>query len=167
MREEALAEIVRRYVATYGPVCPGELEHWLARPLPEDAFDGLEEIDVEGHRAFVLPQTEFPDERPNGVRLLSHYDVYVIACHPRTHLIPHHKERIFLRGGGPNPALLVDGRVAGVWSRTPRRGGIEIRVEPFVRLTAAQRASLADEAERVAATYGARAELVVARSAVS
>ena len=67
-----------------------------------------------------FPGTAFPDAEPAGVRLLSHYDVYVIACHPRAHLIPEQKERIFLRGAGPNPALLVDGRVAGVWSRTLR-----------------------------------------------
>jgi Winged helix DNA-binding domain len=159
--DEALRELVHRYLRTYGPVRRDELEHWFAFRLPKSALDGLEEIDVEGYRTFVLPGTEFPDEPVVGVRLLSHYDVYVIACHPRDHLIPLQKERIFLRGGGPNPALLVDGRVAGVWSRTARRGRVEVRVEPFVELTAAQRAELAGEAERVAATYGATAELVV------
>ena len=94
------------------------------------------------------------------MRLLSHYDVYVIACHPRDHLIPEQKERIFLRGAGPNPALLVDGRVAGVWSRTLRGRRMEIEVEPFGRLTSGQRRELADDAARVARTYGAEATLV-------
>jgi winged helix DNA-binding protein len=159
--DEALRELVHRYLRAYGPVRRDELEHWFAFRLPETALGGLEEIDVEGHRTLVLPGTDFPDEPPVGVRLLSHYDVYVIACHPRDHLIPLQKERIFLRGGGPNPALLVDGRVAGVWSRTARRGRVEVRVEPFVELTGGQRRELASEAERVAATYGATAELVL------
>ena len=159
-RDDALRELVRRYVETYGPVRRDELEHWFAFKLPADAFDDLEEIDVEGMRAYVHPGTAFPDAGPAGVRLLSHYDVYVIACHPRAHLIPEQKERIFLRGAGPNPALLVDGRVAGVWSRTLRGRRMEISVEPFGRLTDEQRRELADDAARVARTYGAEATLV-------
>jgi Winged helix DNA-binding domain len=160
---EAWREILRRYLEAYGPVRRDELRHWLAqRRLPEeDAFDELEEIDVEGFATCVLPGTEFPDADPRGVRLLSHYDVYVIACHPREHLIPEQKERIFLRGAGPNPALLVDGRVAGVWKRTQRGRRVEIRVEPFRRLTQAQQRELADDAARVARTHGAEAELIV------
>jgi Winged helix DNA-binding domain len=159
--EAALAELVRRYLETYGPVRRDELEHWFAHALPAHAFDGLEEVDVEGYRTFVAPGTQFPDAAPAGVRLLSHYDVYTIACHPRDHLIPARKERVFLRGAGPNPVLLVDGRVAGVWSRKQRGKRIEIDVEPFVTLTAAQGRALADEADRVARTYGAAAQLLL------
>ncbi|MEP6811654.1 MAG: winged helix DNA-binding domain-containing protein [Actinomycetota bacterium] len=158
--DDALREIVRRYVETYGPVRRDELEHWFALKLPGDALDGLEEVEIEGVRSFVLPGTEFLDAEPSGVRLLAHYDVYVIACHPRDHLIPEQKERIFLRGAGPSPALLVDGRVAGVWSRTLRGRRMEIEVEPFGRLMSGQRRELEDEAARVARTYGAEATLL-------
>jgi hypothetical protein len=159
-RDGALRELVHRYVETYGPVRRDELEHWLAFKLPTDALDDLEEVDVEGVRTYTSPGTVFPDAEPAGVRLLSHYDVYVIACHPREHLIPAQKERIFLRGAGPNPALLVDGRVAGVWSRTLHGKRMEIQVEPFGRLTSEQRRALADDAARVARTYGAEPTLV-------
>jgi hypothetical protein len=95
----------------------------------------------------------FPDVVPRGVRLLGHYDVYVIGCTPRERLIPHERERIFHRGAGPNPALLVDGAVAGTWARQRRGRRTEIRVEPFVKLTAGQRRELSAEAGRVARTY--------------
>ncbi len=156
----AYCELVVRYVDTYGPVRRDELEHWFARPLPDAALDGLVEIDVEGYRTLVAPRTVFPRDEPRGLRLLAHYDVYVIACHPRGHLIPLEKERIFLRGAGPNPALLVDGRVAGTWSRTARGKRMEIRVEPFIRLTRTHERALRDEAARVARTYGAEPVLV-------
>jgi len=157
---DAVREVVARYLETYGPARRDEIEHWLALKLPDDVLAGLEEIDVEGRSTYVAPGTEFPREEPSGVRLLWHYDVYVIACHPREHLIPEQKERIFLRGAGPSPVLLVDGRVAGTWQRRQRGKRMEIDVEPFRRLTRAQRAALADDAARVAKTYGAEAELV-------
>jgi hypothetical protein len=158
--DDALREALHRYLQAYGPVRRDEFEHWLARKVPEDLFDGLEEVDVEGRSAFVLPGTAFPAAKPDGVRLLSHYDVYVIACHPRDHLIPVHRERIFLRGAGPNPSLLIDGRVAGVWKRRQRGRRLEIEVTPFRPLTRARRAALAEDAERVARTYDAEPVLI-------
>ena len=162
--QEAQLEACRRYLATYGPATRDEVGHWLGRKPPDDVWDalGLEEVDVEGYSTFVLPGDEFQDRTPSGVRLLSHYDVYVVACHPREHLIPEQKERIFLRGAGPNPALLVDGRVAGVWRRTQRGRRVEILVEPFRPLTKAQLEELTDDAARVAATYGAGPVLAIA-----
>jgi hypothetical protein len=157
----AVRDVARRYLDTYGPARRDELEHWLALRVPDDALDGLEEVEVEGRRTFVVPGTEFPEESPRGVLLLWHYDVYVIACHPRDHLIPAHRERVFLRGAGPSPVLLVDGRVAGTWARRARGRRMEIRVEPFAALRPPQRRGLAAEAVRVARTYGAEAELLV------
>ena len=43
--------------------------------------------------------------------------------------------------------------MAGTWARKRRGRRTEIRVEPFVKLTAAQRRELAAEAARVARTY--------------
>jgi hypothetical protein len=157
----ALREICRRYLSAYGPARREELEHWLARRIPPTLFDEFEEVDVEGVRTFVLPGMRFPDRPPRGVRLLWHYDVYVIGCHPRDRLIPKRRERVFLRGAGPSPTLLVGGRVAGVWTRKERARRMEIRVESFRRLTVAQRRELADDAARVAATFGAEAELLL------
>jgi hypothetical protein len=158
---KALREVSRRYLAAYGPARRDELEHWLALRVPDEVLDGLEEVDVEGRRTFVVPGTEFSDDPPRGVRLLWHYDVYVIACHPRDHLIPEHRERIFLRGAGPSPVLLVDGRVAGTWTRRVRSRRMEIHVEPFVSLRPRQLRELAVDAARVARTYGSEAELLV------
>jgi hypothetical protein len=154
---DAQLAVARRYLTTYGPARRDELEHWLAWKLPDDVWDGLalDEVDVDGYRTFVLRGDEFPDREPSGVRLLSHYDVYVVACHPRDKLIPEQRERVFSRGAGPRPSLLVDGVVAGVWRRTQRGRRVEILVEPFRPLTGAQQAALVEEAQRVAHTIGA------------
>jgi hypothetical protein len=158
---DAQREACTRHLATYGPARRDELEHWLALKLDDGVWESLdlEEVDVEGYNTFVNRGEAFPDAKASNVRLLSHYDVYTIACHPRDHLIPVQKERIFLRGAGPNPVLLVDGRVAGVWRRTQRGRRMELRVEPFAPLTKAQRSELADDASRVARTFDAEPAL--------
>jgi DNA glycosylase AlkZ-like len=162
---DAQLEACRRYLTTYGPARRDELEHWLAWRLPDDVWDALEleEVDVEGHCTFAQAGEAFPDRVPGGVRLLSHYDVYVVACHPRDRLIPAQRERVFRKGAGPHPSLLVDGIVSGVWARKQRGRRVEIRVEPFLRLTKTQQAELRDEAARVAALFGGEAVLELER----
>jgi hypothetical protein len=47
------------------------------------------------------------------------------------------------------PVLLVDGVVSGVWERRRRGKRVEIHVQPFVRLTPAQRVLLDQAVERI------------------
>ena len=51
-------------IRVYGPAQRGELEHWLSLRFPDEALDGLEEVDVEGRTAFALPGTTFRDAAP-------------------------------------------------------------------------------------------------------
>jgi hypothetical protein len=55
--------------------------------------------------------------------------------------------------------LLVDGVVAGMWERRARGGTLLLRVEPFVRLSAAQRRQLQAEAARIGAFFAADVDL--------
>ena len=60
--EQALAEVCRRYLRTYGPARPA-FKAPEARELFESLGDELKEIDVEGHRAYVLAGDTFPAAR--------------------------------------------------------------------------------------------------------
>jgi len=146
---EALSEVLRRYLRAYGPARPEDFKHWFYGEAPFDSV-ALEEVDVEGYRAWVLAgDTDWPEPAGTG-RLLPYYDCYVIGCHPRDRFIPEeHRTRVFDRGAGPFPTLLVDGVVAGTWRHEKRGKRVEIRVEPFGRLTAAQRRQVDDEIARV------------------
>jgi hypothetical protein len=175
--EQALAEVCRRYLHTYGPGRPGDFREWFASPafkapearaLFDSLGDELEEIDVERHRSFVLAgDTAFPPLEPT-LRLLPEYDVYIMGFRERDLLIPEVvREQIAAHGRGryEGPAgvrlLVIDGVAAGLWERKKRGKRIELRVTPARRLTRARRAELDDEAERIGAFTGLEPALAV------
>ena len=167
----ALTEVCRRYLRTYGPARSGDFREWFSAPafkarqasaLFELLASELDEIDVEGHLAYVLAgDTVFPPLE-SSVRLLPEYDVYVMGFRERDHLIPEVvKEQIAAhrRGHYEGPAgvrlVLIDGIASGLWERKQSGKRIELRVTPARKLTRSQRAQLDQETERI----GAFAEL--------
>jgi uncharacterized protein YcaQ len=168
--QEALREVCRRYLRTYGPARPGDFREWFtsrafkaadARGLFEALADELEEVDVEGHQAHVLAgDTAFPEPQPS-LRLLPEYDVYVMGFREREHLVPEAVKRqvaAHARGRYEGPAgvrfLVVDGVTAGLWERKKRGKRIELHVNPARQLTRAERTELEGEAERIGAFLG-------------
>jgi hypothetical protein len=168
--QDALLEVCRRYVHTYGPAQPGDFREWFAsralkpaqaRALFDSLGDELEEIDVEGHRAYVVAgDTVFPKLQPS-LRLLPEYDVYIMGFREREHLVPKAvREQVaaHTRGRYEGPAgvrlVIIDGAAAGLWERKKRGKRIELRVAPARKLTPAQRAELDGEAERIGAFLG-------------
>jgi hypothetical protein len=177
---EALREVCRRFLRTYGPARPSDFSEWFgaaafkvaeARTLFEELSDELEEVAVEDHRCFVLSgDRSFPDSsRP--VRLLPEYDVYVMGFRERDQLVPQPVRELIAghgRGRYEGPAgvrlVLVDGLAGGLWERRKRGKRIELEVRLAPRLGKARRAELEREAERVGAFLGLEPVLSVCSS---
>jgi len=175
---DALREVCLRYLRTYGPARPQDFREWFAgraldaartRALFESLGAELEEIDVEGHRAYVLAgDTDVPDAAPS-VRLLPEYDVYVMGFREREHLVGEAVKQQLAAGPrgryeGPAgvPFLTSGGLTAGLWERKRRGKRIELRVSPAHVLTRVQRHELELEAERIGAFVGLEPVLEVA-----
>ena len=164
--EEALAEVTRRYLATYGPATAAEYSRWWGPRRPAQATrylralgDEAAEVDIEGepHWALAARVAEIASAAPSGaVRLLPAFDPYVIASARDVPAIlaPEHKARVHRSGGWISPVLLVDGRIEGVWSHERSRGRLAVRVEPFGELPDGVRRGAEAEAERLAAFFG-------------
>ncbi|MEV1072243.1 winged helix DNA-binding domain-containing protein [Micromonospora parva] len=164
----ALAALVRSYLYAYGPVTPAQFARWLAVPPAwgKWLFDSLDltEVTVEGTTAWVAADdTDFPDDRPSGLRLLPYFDAYAVGCHPRERLFPGAAATRALAGGqaGNYPVLLVDGVVAGVWHQRRSGRSIRVTVEPLRPLDAARQRALAQEVDRVGEILEGRASLTV------
>jgi len=66
---------------------------------------------------------------------------------------------VFSRQGWVAPTLLVDGRVAGVWSHQHDRNRVRVEIELFRPLRRDARDELHDEVARLAAFLGGSPEL--------
>lgn len=174
--QEAVRELVRRYLRAYGPSTPAYFAKWLAAPggwatgvFGELAAAGeVEEVVFEGAAAWVAAgDADFSGDSVRGVRLLPYFDAYGIAAQPRELLFPGGAYRRALAGGqaGNYPVLLVDGVVAGVWHQRRQGRRTAITVEPLGRLTSRQERELGEQVERVGEVLEARPELTIGKVA--
>ena len=144
--EDALGEMVHRYVAGYGPVTHNDLARWLAikaaaaRQLLGSLGDRLTQVDLEGTTAWLPADDAEPaggDERDPGraVCLLPQYDCYILGAGPLDRVVAADAEDLIRRrnrgryeGAAGMSVLLVDGIVAGVWERQQRGRRLDLAV---------------------------------------
>jgi hypothetical protein len=135
--EEALARLAERYFAGYGPAAAEDFAAWSGLPLGKarQGFGGLElePVTAAGEPAFVLAGTELPaTARKPEVRLLGHFDAYLLGYRGRALAVPDGFEHRIRAGGGMiMPAVLVDGLAVGTWRQVRRKDGLRVIFEPF------------------------------------
>jgi hypothetical protein len=160
--DEAIPEVLRRYLAAYGPSTREEFAAWWGtQPAPAGRVlasmpDGeLEEVEVGGRTAWARSadvSAMGAKPRKPRVALLPAFDVYTVGFRPRDQVVDgRHAKRVFRQAGWISPVVLIDGRAAGVWSHERNGGRIDVTVEPFGSLTALQKKTIAGEADRLGA----------------
>jgi hypothetical protein len=122
---------------------------------------------VAGERPAWVLHTAAPQEadldRPH-VRLLGHFDPYLLGYRSRDLVLERRFARRIQAGGGfIQPAVLVDGRVAGTWRQQRGRGRLTVAVAPFEPLSEAVVPGLEAEAADLGRFLDTDAVLVVAR----
>jgi winged helix DNA-binding protein len=151
--DEARARLATRYLAGHGPATAADFAAWSGLPLGQarTAFDAIaDDLEPAGPAGSVLAGTPAPE--PTGrpeVRLLGHFDTYLLGYRSRELAVPAEFDREIQSGGGfIMPAVLVDGRVLGTWRQRRTKAGFEVSVAPFTtlpkRLLPALRAEVAD-----------------------
>lgn len=158
--QEALREVVRRYLGAYGPATREDLSRWWAFITPAAAGRLLEEVgepvDVEGVRAYLLPEhvAGAAAAEPAGcLRLLPAFDPYVAGAPRAGHgIFPvERRDEIYRQAGWLTPVIVRDGVICGTFRYDRRGGRLDVALEPWQRLP---RKPLRAEAERFAAALG-------------
>jgi len=156
--EKAELELLRRYLRAHGPATLQDFNIWIGLRAADarDVWTRLEPelaaVDVDGQTGWVLRE-DLPALREakldvSVIRLLPSFDSFLLGQKDHRHLVERaHHARVYRPQGWLSPVVLVDGRVAAVWSyeRTSRR--LQVRVKPFGPLPAAVRTAVRDEAE--------------------
>jgi hypothetical protein len=154
-REEALAELTRRFFASRGPATAKDFA-WWAGLTGAQAREGIELVKPELARAAIEGKTYFFEEGPAprvdrspSVHLLPNYDEYLVPYVDRdVAMDERHLAKLDARGGSIfRNVVLKDGRVVGTWTRTLGRTP---RVVPslFVPFRTAEKAALAAAIQR-------------------
>jgi hypothetical protein len=167
--EDAKREVLRRYVWAYGPTTHVEFARWFSTSAPEarqlfdDLSGELEEVDIEGWRAWRSRHAPLPPSKGgSSVHLLPPFDAYVVGCHPRAQLMPEDLVPAGIRTTGtaaPWHVLLLDGVVSGLWSRQRTGKRLTIRVDAYTQLNRLQKEGVADQADRIGRILDAPVDL--------
>ncbi len=152
---EARAEILRRYLAAFGPASRRDIVAWSMMHVPEitRALERLEPLvrfrDEQGRELLDVPRAPLPDAgTPAPVRFLPKWDNVLLAWADRTRVLPEpYRKTVIGMNGDVAPTFLVDGFVAGVW----RVEGGRVVTEPFSPVPRRVRRELEDEAGRLGA----------------
>ncbi|HXR12074.1 MAG TPA: winged helix DNA-binding domain-containing protein, partial [Gaiellaceae bacterium] len=137
---EARAEILRRYLAAFGPATLRDIVAWSMMHVPElEAALARLELrrfrDERGRELLDVPRAPLPDAGvPAPVRFLPKWDNVLLAFADRTRVLPeHYRKTVIGTNGDVAQTFLVDGIVAGTW----RVDNGRVVAEPFAALSRA------------------------------
>lgn len=160
-RDEALAELARRYWTSRGPATVHDFAKWSGLAVA-DARRGIEAIEahlvhevVDG-RSYWFPVSASPvDDIFPRVDLLSIYDEYVSGYRDRSAvIIKEHAARLVGLGNALTYIIVIDGQIVGTWRRAIDKQIIHIRTNPFIHLTKTQESAVVATAQRHGAFFG-------------
>jgi winged helix DNA-binding protein len=163
-RDEALAELTRRYFRSHGPATLQDFVWWSGLTL-NDVRKGIDSVKsqlmcetIDQQTYWFVPSAPKKKSSPI-VYLLQNYDEYTVAYTDRTSIFDvTHTDKLDPRGNIIfQYAIVMDGLVVGTWKRTIKKNEVVIELVPFIMPTADQNQAI------IAATqqYGKFLELPV------
>ena len=172
----AYAELIRRYLAAYGPATPQDMAAWSGLPLRDirtawaTIADELLEVEIAAAPAWLrrvdAGWLDAPPPASPQVHLLPRYDIYLLGYRDRTLIVsPAHTRRINAGGGIVLATLVVDGQVAGTWATERRAPRLVVQGTPFAPLAPAVAPGLAAECSDLGRFLGVPTTLTVATPA--
>jgi hypothetical protein len=165
-RDAAVAELTWRYFNSHGPALVHDCAWWAGLRIGE-IKDGLEanasrlqRATLDGRTYWSSAESLNTPDAPSAF-LLPNYDEYTVAYRERDL----YYDRAANATGDPREdvpfrhVLLVDGKVMGRWSASPRQDAVSIDLRWSIAPTDAQREAVQEAAQRHAAFLGLACQL--------
>ena len=166
-REEALAELTRRYFATRGPATLHDFTWWSGLTMAE-AKKGIEAVksqfiseEIDGKTYWFDSSISPVKEKSPTAHLLPNYDEYFIGFKDRS-AIAEVVQQAGFEGDEPSflaNVIILDGQLIGGWRRTIKKNAVLIEFMPVTQLTKAQENAV----HKAASQYGEFIQVPVER----
>jgi hypothetical protein len=153
-------DVVRRYLAAYGPASVRDAQAWSGLTRLGEVFARLELRafqDENGVAVFDVPEAVRPDEdTPAPVRLVAPFDNLTLSHADRTRIISdEYRKRLGTTNGQIPGMVLIDGFVTGSWRLT----GAVLDIDLFDRPSAGVRSALTEEGVRLGEFAGSAVDV--------
>jgi len=166
--------LLRRYLGAYGPARVQDFSHWMGASMRESkevweaTANEMTEVRVGGAASGILRRDvkALQGAKLKGpvVRLLPGFDSYLLAHAEKDHMLqPAFYKRVYRASAHIAPVVVVDGRIAGLWTQQTKGKRLHVSVEPFAGLAKPVRELIALDAQRVAALSGLPVETTFKR----
>jgi hypothetical protein len=143
-------EMVRRYLAAFGPATPGDATAWSGVGGMRRVFEAMRRElrifrDERGRELFDVPDAPLPPgDTEVPVRLLPQFDNTLLGHRDRTRVIAdEHRRLVNIAPGGTVGTVLLDGFAAAAW----RIADGAVVLDPFRKLTKTEKSAIEPEAE--------------------
>src|SRR5579872_2764982 len=163
-RDEALAELARRYFTSHGPATVQDFVWWSGLPAA-DAKAGLSMVKSQLLHEVVDDQTYWFSPSTSPIRdvaqlahLLPNFDEYTVGYADRSAVFDSaHASKLDARMGLLGYIMVLDGQIVGIWKRTIQKNAVTITANLFAPLNEAETRAFTIAANR----YGAFLDLPV------
>lgn len=137
-KEEALAKLAKIYFTSRCPATIQDFIWWSGLNIGEarlavEALTPQFHTETIGHQTYILPESNStPSLTSEVLHLIPAFDEFILAYRDRSAtLIPERFQKVVSNNGVFRPALLLNGRVIGIWKRTTKKDVLRIEVLPF------------------------------------
>ncbi|HEX6235315.1 MAG TPA: winged helix DNA-binding domain-containing protein [Jiangellaceae bacterium] len=155
-RTKALAELARRYREAYGPTDARDLAAWAGLP----AVDARQAWSTLG----TIGEPRVPMR--SAVRLLPHFDPYLLGYRTRELIVPsQYAHAVWTGGGYVMPTVVADGQAVGTWEAVRRSGSMNITVRPFGSLADDTRSGINAEVADIGRFLGVQSAWTIGAAA--
>ena len=155
-RDEALAELTRRYFTRRGPATPRDFAWWSGLTV-SDAKRGIALLDTALERLtmgdaehWIAADAPPPPRPAPSAHLLPNYDEYFIGFRDRSAIGRRVSDTSTVTGGNaliPH-VMIVKGELVGIWRRKFEKDRVVVSLEPHAALTRRERDLVAAEVRR-------------------
>jgi hypothetical protein len=138
-RDEALAELTKRFFTSRGPATIYDFAWWSGLSVA-DGKRGIEMVKqkfkreiIDGKEYFFRVPASFKNEITQTSLLLPNYDEYVISYKDRTEAIDKKHLAVILkeRNAVFTNSILINGKIEGIWQRAMKNNSVTVTTRLF------------------------------------